>query len=377
MLLWTAFALMTGIAILAVLWPLRVRREDVAGSEADAGEAGADLAVYRDQLAEIERDRASGLIGAGEGEAARTEIARRMLRAAERTSEAASPGDTRRRAAAVLALVGVPLLAGGLYLRIGSPTYEGEPLAERLAARPAAADLAILVRKVESHLEANPDDGRGQEVIAPIYFRLGRYDDAVRAWTSAIRILGDSAPRESGLGEALVAMNGGVVTAAATAAFDKAVALDPQAVRARYYLGLAAEQDGRKDEAAAIWGKLAAGAPPNAPWLPTVREALERVAPAGSAPLPGPGAAEVAAAQNMSAADREAMVRSMVERLSTRLAAGDGTIDEWLRLVRAWSVLGDGEKAKAAAGDARRQFATDAAALARIDELTRQLGLGS
>ncbi|QJP13939.1 c-type cytochrome biogenesis protein CcmI [Starkeya sp. ORNL1] len=367
MLLWTAFALMTGAAILAVLWPLRVQREDRL-----AGDAEADLAVYRDQLAEIERDRASGLIGTSEGDAARTEVARRMLRAAERSGEATHPSDTRRRAAAVLALIGVPLLAGALYLNLGSPTYEGQPLAARLDAQPGEADVAILVRKVEAHLEANPDDGRGHEVIAPVYFRSGRYDDAARAWSNAIRLLGDSAAREGGLGEALVAANGGVVTAAAKAAFDRAVALDPMAVRARYYLGLAAEQDGRKDEAAAIWGKLAADAPPGAPWLPTVQEALARVKPAS-----GPNPSEVAAAQNMSEADRAAMVRSMVDGLASRLAQQGGGIDEWLRLVRAWSVLGEGEKAKAAAGDARKQFAQDSAALARIDELTRQLGLGS
>lgn len=369
MLLWTAFALMTGAAILAVLWPLRVRREDGPASDAEA-----DLAVYRDQLAEIDRDRAAGLIGPGESEAARNEIARRMLRAADREAGAARPSDNRRRAAAVLALVGVPLLAGMLYFRLGSPDYEGQPLAARLDARPDAADVAILVRKVESHLESNPDDGRGHEVIAPVYFRLGRYDDAARAWSNAIRLLGDSAARQSGLGEALVAAAGGVVTADAGAAFEKAVALDSKAVRARYYLGLAAEQDGRKDEAAAIWGKLAAEAPPDAPWLPTVRDALARVQPAGA---PGPDAADIAAAQNMSAGDRAAMVRSMVDGLAARLAQQGGGIEEWLRLVRAWSVLGEGEKAKAAASDARKQFAQDSAALARIDELARQLGLGS
>lgn len=372
MLLWTAFALMTGAAILAVLWPLRVRPDDRT-----AGEAEADLAVYRDQLAEIERDRAAGLIGPGESEAARTEVARRMLRAAERAGEAARPSDTRRRAAAVVALVGVPLIAGGLYLALGSPAYEGQPLAARLDAAPGEADVAILVRKVETHLEANPEDGRGHEVIAPVYFRLGRYDDAARSWSNAIRLLGDSPQRQGGLGEALVAANGGVVTADAKAAFEKAVALDPKAVRPRYYLGLAAEQDGRKDEAATIWGKLAADAPPGAPWLPTVQEALARVKPAGAAPAPGPNAAEVAAAQNMSEADRNSMIRGMVDGLAERLSKQGGGIDEWLRLVRAWSVLGEGEKAKAAAVDARKQFADDSAALARIDELSRQLGLGS
>ncbi|WP_029354078.1 c-type cytochrome biogenesis protein CcmI [Bosea sp. 117] len=376
MLLWTAFALMTGAAILAVLWPLRARAVGPA-----APDAAADLAVYRDQLSEIERDRASGLIGEAEGEAARTEIARRMLRAADETAPVPDGSDTRRRAAAVVALVGVPLIAGGLYLALGSPELEGQPLAARLDARPEQADIAVLLRKVEGHLESNPDDGRGHEVVAPIYYRLGRVDDAARAWSNAIRLLGPNAARETGLGEALTAAAGGVVTADARQAFARAVAADPDSVKARYYLGLAAEQDGRKDEAGAIWGKLAADSPPDAPWLPTVRAGLERVGaplpPVAAPAMPGPGAADVAAARDMTPEQRATMIRGMVEGLAQRLAQNGDDLDGWLRLVRAWSVLGEADKAKAAAGDARRHFADDAKATGRIDALTQELGLGS
>lgn len=369
MLLWIAFSLMTGAAILAVLWPLRVRERAPAGSDAEA-----DIAVYRDQIAEIERDRAAGMIGAAEGDAARTEVARRMLRAADQAGAPAHPSDSRRRAVAVIALVGVPLLAAGFYLTLGSPELEGQPLAARLQARPEQADLAVLLRKVETHLEANPDDGRGHEVVAPIYFRLGRLDDAARAWSNAIRLLGSTAPRQIGLGEALTASAGGVVTAEAGQAFERALALDPTSVRARYYLGLAAEQDGRREDAAKLWGAMVADAPPDAPWLPTVREALARV---GAPVAPGPSAAEVAAAQDMSPEQRTQMVRGMVDGLAKRLEQDGSDLDGWLRLVRAWTVLGEGDKARAAAGEARRHFATDAAATGRIDALTRELGLGS
>lgn len=385
MLLWTAIALMTGAAIFAVLWPLRARPDAAAeagGDDAQAGDKQADLAVYRDQLAEIDRDRASGLIGAAEGEAARTEIARRMLRAADEAEFALRPTDARRRMAAVLALIGVPLLAGGFYLALGTPAYEGQPLAARLDARPEQADIAILVRKVEAHLEANPEDGRGYEVIAPVYSRLGRFDDAARAWSNAIRLLGDSAPREAGLGEALVASSEGVVTVPAKAAFEKAVELDPTAIRPRYYLGLAAEQDGRPADAAAIWSKMLAGAPADAPWRATVADALARVSPGanpspGGQPAPGPDAAQVAAAANMTQEQRADMVRGMVDGLQSRLDNGEGGIDEWLRLIRARSVLGEADKAKTAAGEARKRYADDSAALSRIDALTRELGLGS
>ncbi|GLK84904.1 c-type cytochrome biogenesis protein CcmI [Ancylobacter defluvii] len=372
MLLWLAISLMTGAAIMAVLWPLRPR----AGDGVSDGQA--DLAVYRDQLAEIERDRAAGLIGAAEGEAARTELARRMLRVAEADAAdvVASGGDRRRRVAAVVALIGVPLFAGGLYFALGSPQQDGQPLAARLDAQPGQADVAILVRRVEDHLTANPDDGRGYEVIAPVYMRVGRFEDAARAWTNAIRLNGSDTRRQNGLGEALLAQSGGVVTAEAKVAFEAARTADPADPRARYFLGLAAEQDGRPQEAAAMWSALAADSPADAPWRPMLATALARVgAPVVTAP--GPNAQDVAAAQQMSAEERGAMVRGMVDRLSQRLAENGNDLDGWLRLMRAWNVLGEGDEARAAAAKARVQFAADTQALGRIDALARELGLGS
>lgn len=364
MLLWTAFVLMTGAAVLAVLWPLQARLASSADDNA------ADLAVYRDQLAEVERDRISGRIGDGEAEAARTEVARRMMAAADRAGRPhVGTQALRRRVVAVIAVVGLPVLAGAVYLHLGSPGLEGQPLSARLSAPPEQADLAVLLRRVEAHLEANPDDARGHEVVAPIYYRIGRLDDSIRAWQNAIRLDGPSEARETGLGEALTANAGGVVTAEAKAAFEQALALDAKAVKARYYLGLAAEQDGRRDEAARLWGSLVADAPADAPWLPLVQGALARVG------QPGPSAEDVANAGQMSPEARTAMVRSMVDRLAERLAQDGNDIEGWLRLVRAWSVLGDNDKARAAAGKARGQFAADPAALARIDALTRELGL--
>ena len=377
MLLWIAFSLMTGAAVLAVLWPLRTRVNGAASG------AEADLAVYRDQLAEIERDRAAGMIGAAEFDAARTEVGRRILRVAGEadinTARVIRGSDTRRRAVAVIALIGLPLMAGAVYFKLGSPQIEAQPLAARIQARPEQADVAVLIRKVEGHLEENPDDGRGYEVVAPIYLRIGRTDDAARAWSNALRLLGPDTVRTTGLGEALTASSGGVVTNEAKAAFQQAVTLDPKNPKARYYLGLAAEQDGKKQEAAALWGALASDSPPDAPWMPVLRTALARVgAPMPAiAATPGPNAADVAAAQQMSPQDRAAMVRGMVEGLEQRLATDGADIEGWLRLMRAWNVLGESDKAKAAAGQARTQFAKDDGALARIDTLARELGLGS
>ena len=154
------------------------------------------MRVYRDQLEEITRDEAAGRIGAAEAEAARIEVSRRLLAAADQESAAPVTSPSRKRAVAIVALVLLPLLSGGLYLALGSPTLPGQPLSAR--ANPQAAPaIEQLVAQVEAHLESNPQDGRGWEVLAPVYsVQLRRYDDAARARRNAITYNGATAKRD-------------------------------------------------------------------------------------------------------------------------------------------------------------------------------------
>src|SRR5215471_12984976 len=273
--LWFLFALMTAASVLAVLWPLRSRPAPAA--------AGSDLAVYRDQLEEIDRDHAAGTIGAAEAEAARVKVSRRLLAAADaaeavkKTARAVGLGG--RRITALAALIVLPLCAGGLYVLLGSPDLPGQPLAERREEQPQQnRSLASLVAQVEAHLEQNPEDGRGWEVLAPVYMRVGRYEDAVKARRNALRILGANAEREADYGEALMSAANGIITADARASFDRALKQDASHVRAKFYLGIAAEQDGQRDAAAGIFREILARAPAGAPYVAFVRTALARVA---------------------------------------------------------------------------------------------------
>ena len=375
--LWLVLALMTAAAMFAVLWPLaRSRRVD--------GDAS-DVVIYRDQLHEIERDRASGTIGTAEADAARVEVSRRLLAAADAQAPPAADPALRlrhRRWTAVAAFVVIPLGAICVYLVLGSPNLPGQPLAQRFAAPADANSVAGLIARVETHLERNPDDGRGWDVVAPIYMRLGRFDDAIRAYRSALKLEGETADRQASLGEALAGAAGGVITTDAKGAFERALVLDKSNPRAQFYLGLAAEQDGRASEAVDRWQSLIAHAPADAPWLAYVREALARVepsraqtqgsgAPAGS----GPTAQDVASAAEMSPSERDQMVRGMVERLAARLSADGSDVEGWLRLMRAYVVLGELGKARAAAADARRALASDPTKLHRIDEGVKNFGL--
>jgi cytochrome c-type biogenesis protein CcmH len=363
--LWFVFALMTAAAIFAVLWPLS--RRDRPQND------GSEEVVYRDQLGEIDRDLAAGLIGAPEAEAARVEISRRLLAAAESQRDPVGASNVRlRRIAAVLALVGLPVVAVALYLPLGSPRLGDFPLAERGRVADATQPLDNLVAQVEAHLEKNPTDGRGWSVLAPVLARLGRYDDAVRAFRNSLTFNGESAERRADLGEALAAAAGGVVTSDAKAEFERAVALDANEVKSRYFLGVAAEQDGRNDAAASIWRAMLATAPADAPWRPLVQGALARVGGSAVPVLPNEA---VAAAKDMNETDRGAMIRGMVDRLATRLKQDGGDVEGWLRLIRAYMVMGDGDKAKGASLDARQAVANDPDRLRQLNEGLKNLGL--
>ncbi len=374
MTLWLILAAMTAAAIFAVIWPL--------ARHAGAGRSGSDIAVYRDQLAEVERDLAAGLVGKTEAEAARVEISRRLLAASDAAEAApqafsAASAAWRRRAVAVASLLALPVVAGGLYLFLGSPELAGQPVVQHSAA-PTQQSVESLVAQAEAQLARNPEDGRGWEILAPVYMRLGRYSDSVAAWRNTLRLLGDSAEREANLGEALTAEANDVVTADAKTAFVRAVTLDATNVTARYYLGLAAEQDGQREKAADIWRDLIAEAPAGTPWVTDVRNALARVESTSAAPpAPAAPAAVQMADAGSQASEQQAAIKGMVDRLAARLKQDGSDVNGWVQLVRSYKVLGEPEKARAAAADARQALAGDADKLQQLNTALKELDAGN
>ena len=222
MLLWVILAALTAAVVSFLLYPL-VRGQQAA----DEGNAF-DAAVYRDQLDEIETDRARGLIGEAEAEAARREVARRLLAADEQGRETSS--DRARgalpRVAFVVVAVGLPLAVLAAYLSYGSPRLPDQPLAARLTDPANEKDIGVLVARVEARLRAQPYEGAGWDAIAPIYLGSQRYVDAADAYRQAIRLLGPSAKRLAGLGQALVMEQQGLVTEPAREALTEALKYD-------------------------------------------------------------------------------------------------------------------------------------------------------
>ncbi len=213
MLFWVIAAVLTLGASLAVLLPL------AGGPKTSSDGPSHDLEVYRDQLSELDRDVERGLIQPAQADQARAEIARRILRldpAAEKATSGKSSGFSRLLATA--AVLAVPLVSWGFYAGLGSPDLPSQPLAQRLTKNPADSTVDELVAQAEAHLAANPSDGRGWDVLAPIYLRMQRFPDAVTAYRNAIRLDGESAARQAGLGEAIASEAGGIVSSDAQAA---------------------------------------------------------------------------------------------------------------------------------------------------------------
>jgi cytochrome c-type biogenesis protein CcmH len=370
--IWIVFALMTGAAALCAIWPLlRSRRK--GGGESRA------VAFYKAQMAEVERDVARGQLPPEEAAGARAEAGRRLIAASERSAapaEVASGVGGRRRAAALAILVAVPLMTLALYGRLGSPGQPDEPLIARSADPAKIDDLGAAVAKVEGHLIAHPDDGRGFKVIAPAYMRLGRFREAARAYDEALRLLGEDSLTRADYGEALVAAAGGIVTGEARAAFDQALNERADIPKARYYVALAVEQDGDRSRARQMYEKLLADAPPNAPWAPVVRDHLAGLADvSASAKVEAPPASEAAAIAALDPEQREAAIRSMVDQLAARLASKGDDPEGWMRLIRAYSVLQETDKAKAALAKARQALNGNETAKRGLDQLAKELGL--
>ena len=340
-----------------------------------------DLRIYRDQLAEIERDAARHLLGPAEAEAARAEVKRRLLAAAdaaEVAERASAPLQTRRRwiPPTVIALV-LPATAVGLYLTLGQPIVPDQPFAERgtqemlAAGLPAdeVASLADATAQLEKRLESRPDDATGWFLLGRSYLTLRQYPEAMRAFSRAQELSPDQPAIVDGYAEAMIANSGGRIEKNAHDALQRLLTLDPTNPKAQFLLALERAQNGDLAGAVQDWGKLLATAPPDAPWVPAVRDHLERAAALAGIPVPLAGPADgapasaalpsisgddMAAAAQMLPEDRQRLIRGMVEKLAVRLADHPDDIDGWQRLARAWDVLGEPEKA----AEARARVAT-------------------
>jgi len=391
MVLWIVFAGLSAAALVAVLWPLLRGRKHT-------GTAGIsfDAAVFKDQIDEIEAERDSGLISESEAESARNEVSRRLLATARQTKSSGRQvtGLDARSAglALTVAFILIPVSSSVLYLLYGSPGVSDQPLAARLEMPDGGQSIQSLVAQVEARLLENPQDGRGWEVIAPVYMRQRRFSDAADAYGRAMRFLGETPVRLSDYGNALVLASDGVVSEKARNVLKRAVELDGTRMRARFWLAVAHEQDGSLSQAVDDWRRMLSMAKPDAPWKRAVEERLaELEKKAGIRPETpkkpelaeatppgeprGPTKEDVAAARELTASDRASMIGQMVAGLAERLVTDGGSPDEWKRLIRSYMVLDRPNDAAKALADARKAYSDKPDTLAEFSELAKALGV--
>ncbi|HYE01439.1 MAG TPA: c-type cytochrome biogenesis protein CcmI, partial [Alphaproteobacteria bacterium] len=386
--------------------------------EAGPGRASYDMAVYRDQLAELERERAQGLIGPAEAESAKAEIARRMLAVADAAkAEAPAPLSGFARSLSTILLMALPAAAIAIYLNLGNPGVPGQPFAERqLDAEPAtrmaqapgqapgqpappaagqqpgqpggengAGDLAGMAGRLAERLRAQPDDVPGWMLLGQTYMQLGRFPEGGSAYRQAYERAKTDPAVIGAYAEALVMTNSGTVSPEAEGLLREALKLRGDDPRARFYLALGQAQQGQLQPALDGLAALIKDSPADAPWLAVVQarageiaqqlgrnpaelpkplpprnpEAQIAQAPAmpaaPAAPQRGPTAADIQAAQDMTPEQRSQMVEGMVSGLAARLEQNPADVEGWLRLARAYGVMGKpAEQVKALARAAQQ-----------------------
>ncbi len=375
----------TGFIVRSILQPQTI----------DISAASKDLALYKDQLREVDSDLARGVLSETESESARLEISRRILAADKRaqmeTLANPAPSIVNKLLAAFVILT---VLTGslGIYANLGKPNLPDRPLVARLAAAQEARaqrlsqedaevqvpdekinipeDYLKLVKRLREAIKKRPNDEQGLRLLALHEFRIGKYRAARKAHTRIMKVVGDKVTAKDYIdfAEVMIFATNGYVSPEAEITLSQALKLKPNDGRTRYYSGLAMAQNGRADVAYRLWEGLLKEGPQDAAWIPLIKSQIDDVARlAGinmsNQPLPGPTTDQINAASEMTKEDRKKMIRGMVAGLGERLATNGGTMNEWARLIRALGVLGETARASEIWNEAKDVFSDNSKAL--------------
>ncbi|SOB97070.1 c-type cytochrome biogenesis protein CcmI [Thalassospira xiamenensis] len=413
MTIWIVLGALTALVAGYVLWPI-LRNARSASADAgddhladmDEDELQRDLAVYRDQLAEIGRDIERGVLTGEQADAARTEVQRRILATDQRISTRQQSGEAATRISRLrpaVAIFTLLLFVGGigLYLDLGRPDLRDRPIASRtdeiMAARQASENdasrndaLNRAVQDLSNRLLENPDDLKGWELLGASLMALGRAEEAQTAYLEAVKQSGRDGDYLAMYAESVIRTNNGQVNTIARGALEEAAKSGSTDPRIQYFLGLADAQNGNVAAAVDRWIALVNGAPSDAGWLPMVLARIEEAAlaqgiditgritvtpPMASNAPGGPSREDMEAAAEMTPEERQEMILGMVSQLADKLAENPQDPEGWARLMRAYMVIGQPDQAKQAYDTARQEFASDTALLTRFAGLADELGI--
>ena len=405
MTLWLILTLLLTGAALIVLAPFFFSR--------GANETPTSLDVYKDQLAEVERDKAQGLINEPEATSARLEIERRILAAGRSDAAPAQAISANWQYRMVTGIASIVVLGSvGLYAALGRPDLPsaqsqaqapaGQQTAQAAGAQEPGGEVDSLVNRLEKRLADNPNDADSWRVLGWSYYNTGRNKDAVAAYRRAVDLQKDNPALKALLGEAMVTEAGNTVTDAALAIFEEVLAVNPNDERGRFFKGVFKAQKGDSQGAIDEWLALYKVAPADAEWTSDLRSRIEETAqqakidvsarlaeakPAAattanaSAPghpaTPGPSAADVESAKQLAPEDRQAMVSGMVDRLASRLETSPKDPDGWIMLIRSRMAMKDTDKARAALEKAKTVFADEPETQQRIVQAAQAMGIAA
>lgn len=369
--IWAIGGVLAAVSVLVLVLPALRRRGEALGRDESA------LEIFKDQLSEVDRDEARNLISGDEATAARSEIKRRMLALTKRQESGAGQSTSSGGVTLlVISALAIPAMGFGLYAVRGAPEIPSQPFAERAEEQNEASEVAQLAETLRTRLLEDPNGGPsdGWMLLGQTYMRMNRFAPAAEAFARvAARPEADSSVH-SQYAEALIASENGVITQTASRAIAQAMALDPMNPAAVYYMAQELAQDGLLRDARSALLRRIQAARTFEPWMEIFVVAANQygeeigiedpVALQDFAPMfaaraeaatnaPGPSAEDVQAAQEMSGDDRAAFIQSMVDGLAARLEEEPGDLEGWLRLARAYVVLGNTEGATEAAEEAR------------------------
>lgn len=362
--IWIEITLVSLLVASASLWPVfrRASKNVNPVQSEDDSAIGVEKRLYQQRLSELEADIARGALDENAAQEARAELGRSLIASAEQTTQS---GPKRDFFAAPLLTVTVLLAIGaayGLYAKIGAPTLHNQLAQSTDLIGEEQVSVETAIERVEKQMQQTPNDVRGWQVLAPIYRRLGENEKAINAMRQILALAGPTVANQTELAELLLLVDGPANRAEAVTLLNAARQSAPDEIRPQFMLAIVAMQEERFEQASALWSALLArvgqDVEADEAWVSIAREGLTQArAQSGDAAQTfgaetpaepetlGPSQSDITNAGQMSADERQDMIKNMVESLDQRLQTEGGSVAEWQQLVRALNVLGQSERA--------------------------------
>ena len=348
---WILTVLLALVAMGFVCLPL-LRKTISSRSESDS-----EQVLYEARLSEIQKDLELGRLDEASAKAAQIEEARKLIKLAE--VDAGKAHTNSNKILVLLAALSLPLISIPFYYTTGSPDFSsGQNQSEQASTQqPSMQDL---LKVAESRLKSNPDDTKGWKVVAPVYVRLGRYNDAINAYQNILRVEGRTPEFLLKLADVYIERDKGQVNQPARNLIEEVLSVEKDNPIARFYSGIIALQNDRKEETMRIWQSMVDNAKGDEDWLPVVKGRIAELKSLESEPqLPALDDDTIKAAEEMDPSARNEMINQMVSNLAQKLAENPDDKQGWERLIRSYVILGRNEDAKSAVEKATRQYPED------------------